>query len=156
MLVQNESVQTVGEDMGTSMARRAYRWRSRLEVERPASEILQGFILEAEEKAGPETLSAPALQSFELSIARSGNNFWEWGTFFFLTDCRFSDTLDVSYICRYCRGSVWRLRPLGKRAKTVAQILCNVSRFRINTGSVDILGTVVWREHRQGVVGGVF
>ena len=41
MLVQSDNVQAVGEDMGTSMARRAYRWQSRSEVERPRREILQ-------------------------------------------------------------------------------------------------------------------
>jgi hypothetical protein len=41
MLVQSDSVHTLGEDMETSTAQRIYQLRSRLEVERRGPKILQ-------------------------------------------------------------------------------------------------------------------
>jgi len=48
MLVQSDSVQALGEDMETSIAQRPYHRQSRLEVERPGLEILQGNSLVTE------------------------------------------------------------------------------------------------------------
>src|SRR6266852_4846471 len=58
---------------------------------------------------------------------------------FLLTDCRFSDTLFIRYICRYylARSSV---HPRCTTDKTLAQFWCSVSPFRINTCvSVQVL-----------------